>query len=114
VSCTAESETTGSDTTSHIIVVRFLGFLQRLAGQRETSVEIQSETTVLDLLNTLTKRYGEDFSSAIFRAPGEVQTYLSIFLDDEEVSVSDPIRADQSRARKVELLILPIFEGGSQ
>lgn len=100
--------------TPRVVLVRFLGFLQRLAGHRETSVEIQSETTVLDLLNTLTKRYGEDFSSALFRAPGEVQTYLSIFLDDEEVSVSEPISTDQSTTRKVELLILPIFEGGSQ
>ena len=100
--------------TPRVVLVRFLGFLQRLTDHRETSVEIQSETTVLDLLNTLTKRYGEDFSSALFRAPGEVQTYLSIFLDDEEVSVSEPISTDQSTTRKVELLILPIFEGGSQ
>ena len=100
--------------TPRVVLVRFLGFLQRLTDHRETSVEIQSETTVLDLLNTLTKRYGEDFSSALFRAPGEVKTYLSIFLDDEEVSVSEPISTDQSTARKVELLILPIFEGGSQ
>ncbi len=97
-----------------VVLVRFLGFLQRLTDHRETQVEIQKETTILELLTILGKRYGPDFTSAIFRAPGEVQTYLSIFLDDEEVSVSEPIRADQSTARKVELLILPIFEGGSQ
>ena len=97
-----------------VVLVRFLGFLQRLTDHRETQVEIQKETTILELLTILGKRYGPDFTSAIFRAPGEVQTYLSIFLDDEEVSVSEPISADQSTARKVELLILPIFEGGSQ
>ena len=100
--------------THRFVLVRFLGFLQRLTNHRETQVEIQGETTVLELLTILGKRYGPDFTSAIFRAPGEVQTYLSIFLDDEEVPVSEPISADQSRARKVELLILPVFEGGSQ
>ncbi len=100
--------------THRIVLVRFLGFLQRLTDHRETQVEIQGETTILELLTILGKRYGPDFTSAIFRAPGEVQTYLSIFLDDEEVSVSEPISENQSTARKVELLILPVFEGGSQ
>ncbi len=100
--------------TPRVVLVRFLGFLQRLTDHRETQVEIQKETTILELLTILGERYGPDFTSAIFRAPGEVQTYLSIFLDDEEVSVSEPISMDQSTARKVELLILPIFEGGSQ
>ena len=100
--------------TPRVVLVRFLGFLQRLTDHRETQVEIQGETTILELLTTLGKRYGPDFTSAIFRAPGEVQTYLSIFLDDEEVSVSEPIGTDQSTTRKIELLILPIFEGGSQ
>lgn len=100
--------------THRVVLVRFLGFLQRLTDHRETQVEIQGETTILELLTILGKRYGPDFTSAIFRAPGEVHTYLSIFLDDEEVSVSEPISEDQSTARKVELLILPVFEGGSQ
>ena len=119
---TSRPESSASETTqptpdaavNYVVRVRFLGFLERLAGQRETLVEVDAQMTVLDLLTFLSRRYGPDFSTALFRAPGEVHTYLSIFLDEEEVCVSEPIRATQNTARKVELLILPIFEGGSQ
>ena len=53
------------DQTTRQVQVRFLGFLERLAGQRETRVEIVSDGTILDLLEALCQRYGEEFSSSL-------------------------------------------------
>ncbi len=100
--------------TNRIVLVRFLGFLQRLTDHRETHVEIQKETTVLELLTILGDRYGPDFTSAIFRAPGEVHTYLRIFLDEKEAAPADRVDCDSTTDARMELIILPVFEGGSQ
>ncbi len=100
--------------THRVVLVRFLGFLQRLTNHRETQVEIQGETTILELLTILGKRYGPDFTSAIFRAPGEVHTYLRIFLDEKEVTPADRVDCDSTTTARMELIILPVFEGGSQ
>ncbi len=100
--------------TRRVVLVRFLGFLQRLTDHRETQVEIQGETTVLELLTILGKRYGPDFTSAIFRAPGEVHTYLRIFLDEKEAAPADRVDCDSTTEARMELIILPTFEGGSR
>ena len=103
-----------SDPANRQVQVRFLGFLERLAGQRETLVEIGSGETILDLLEVLCQRYGEEFSSSLFRAPGKVHTYLRIFLDEKEVDPGEGFTSDNSVTSKMELIILPIFEGGSR
>ncbi len=103
----------GSDRPRHQVQVRFLGILERLAGERETTVEISPDGTILDLLEVLCQRYPEEFSSNLFRAPGEVQTYLRIFLDEEEVKPGDGFTSD-NLSSKMELIILPILEGGSR
>ncbi|MBI4627190.1 MAG: MoaD/ThiS family protein, partial [Candidatus Rokubacteria bacterium] len=54
-------------TTGQIVSVKFLGFLQRLAGRREASVEVAADATLADLLDALARSYGPAFASAIFR-----------------------------------------------
>ena len=53
------------------VSVTFLGALRRLAGRRETSVAVDADTTVADLLDALGRTYGRAFNDAVFRAPGE-------------------------------------------
>ncbi|MEE8349441.1 MAG: MoaD/ThiS family protein, partial [Acidobacteriota bacterium] len=111
-SVTGDSAAGMSNPAQCQVQVRFLGILERLTGQRETQVEIGTDQVILDLLETLCQRYGEEFSSNLFRAPGKVHTYLRIFLDEMEVQPTDGFTPNSTS--KMELIILPIFEGGSR
>ena len=96
-----------------VVRVKFLGALARLAGQRETSLAIDADATVADLLETMGRAYARGFGDAIFRAPGELQTYLRVFLDEREAGPADRVVAGGS-AGEVALLVIPGFEGGSR
>lgn len=98
----------------HMVAVKFLGFLERVAGHRETRVEVDDGATVLDLVAMLAERYGPEFSASVFRAPRQVHTHLRVFLNEEEVGVDDCIARDGSGTAEVTVLVLPAFEGGSR
>lgn len=99
-------------TPSRVVSVKFLGFLRRVAGHREISVAVDAGTTVGDLLQTLARTHGGEFTQAVFRAPGEVHTHLRVFLNEEEARMTDPVVPGGSPA-EVALLVVPGFEGGS-
>jgi hypothetical protein len=93
------------------VSVRLLGPLGRLAGQRETRVDVDGPATVLDVLTALAARYGPEFASAVFRAPREVHTFLRVFLGEEEASVERCLTAG-GEASEIRVLVVPGFEGG--
>ena len=100
-------------TTSRVVSVKFLGFLQRLAGRREASVEVEASATVADLLASLGATYGPEFAGAVFRAPGEAHTHLRVFLNEEEARLTDRI-VTRGETAHVAVLVVPGFEGGSR
>ena len=96
-----------------VVCVKFFGALPRLTGNRETSLAVDADATVADLLETLGRAYGRPFSDAIFRTPGEWQTHVRVFLDEHEAAPTDRIVSGES-GREVALLVIPGFEGGSR
>jgi molybdopterin converting factor small subunit len=98
---------------SCVVPVKFLGLLQHLAGCRKVAVEVDTKATVGDLLASLAALYGPEFTTAVFRAPGEVHTHLRVFLNEQDAQVTDRIAAD-GEAPQVAVLVVPGFEGGSR
>lgn len=93
--------------------MRLFGLLERLAGRREASVEVEAGATLLEVLALLADACGPDFQSAVFRTPGEAQTNLRLFLNQEEASPHD--RLPPARAApdvRLDILALTAFEGG--
>jgi hypothetical protein len=97
---------------SYVVLVKLFGFLERLAGHRETRVRVEDGTTVFDLLVTLAEQYGPEFTASVFRAPHEVHTHLRVFLNEEEALINDCIVRDAGETTEVVVLALPAFEGG--
>lgn len=93
------------------ISVRLLGPLARLAGRRETTCDVPDGATVRDVLMALAARHGPELASALLRAPGEPHTHVRVFVDGADADPDEPILA---RAPEVTVLVMPIFEGGSQ
>lgn len=96
------------------VLVKSFGLLERLAGRRETTVQVADGATVLDVLETLAERFGPRFAAAVFRAPREVHAHLRVFVNEEEASVSDPIVDNVHDPTTLEVLVLPAFDGGSR
>jgi hypothetical protein len=97
---------------SRVVSVKLLGYQRRVAGHREIRVAVDADATVDDLLLALARTHGDEFSQAVFRAPGEVHTHLRVFLDEEEARMTDRVAPGGSPA-EVALLVVPGFEGGS-
>lgn len=89
-----------------------MGSLAKLAGQREVTVEVEESVTCLDLLDHLADRFGPRFSSSLFRAPGELHTYVRVFLNEEEMrSLDRPLPLHDGRPQ-VAVFVLPAMTGG--
>ena len=108
---TASDERSPQSGAGRTVRVRLLGPLARLAGRRETTCDVPEGATVRDVLITLAARHGPEFASALLRAPGELHTHVRVFVDGADVDPHDPIVAG---APEVTVLVMPIFEGGSQ
>ncbi len=89
-----------------------MGSLAKLAGQREVTLEVEESATCLDLLHHLADRFGPRFSSSLFRAPGELHTYVRVFLNEEEMrSLDRPLPLHDGRPQ-VAVFVLPAMTGG--
>jgi molybdopterin converting factor small subunit len=95
------------------VSVKLFGLLERAAGRRETSVEVEDGTTVLDVLNRVAERCGREFTRSVFSAPGRLHAHLRVFVNEEEVETSDRLPAGD-RPTELALLVLRGFEGGSR
>jgi len=95
------------------VAVKFLGFLEKLTGQREITLPIEEPATVLDLLNLLSERFGPRFSTSLFRAPEELHTYVRIFVNEEEVESLNRLLTFQNGLPQVAVFLMPAMTGGS-
>ena len=99
---------------SYVVRLRLFGFLERLAGRRETSIVVGDNATLLDVLSDLARQYGTEFASAVFRAPNHVQTHLRLFMNERPAEVTDLVAPDAKGETEVLVLVLNSIEGGSR
>ncbi|MEK7387879.1 MAG: MoaD/ThiS family protein [candidate division NC10 bacterium] len=111
---TASDDRSQQSGAGRTVRLRLLGPLARLAGRRETTCDVQEGATVRDVLIALAARYGPEFASALLRAPGELHTHVRVFVDGADADPHDPVVTGPAAAPEVTVLVMPIFEGGSQ
>lgn len=100
-------------TATCTVAVKFLGFLEKLTGHREITLQVGERSTVLDLLQELNERFGPRFYASVFRVPGELHTYVRIFVNEEEVSSLDLPLPFQDGPTQVAVFLLPAMTGGA-
>lgn len=77
-----------------------------VGGEREVTAD---GTTVGDVLRNLVAAY-PDTSTQIFSAEGELNRFVNVYLNDEDVRVLDGL--DTAVGENDELVILPAMAGG--
>ncbi|MFP4632802.1 MAG: ubiquitin-like small modifier protein 1 [Halobacteriales archaeon] len=87
--------------------VRFSSALERVTGERTTSVEA---TTVREAVDELRDKYGEEFEERLIE-DGELRRFVNLYVNGEDVRHEDGL--DTEIDEDDEISILPAVSGGS-
>lgn len=91
--------------------VTFMGELPSIVGQRSLQVDLPEGATVGELLEFLSKTYGEKFTCRAFSAPGKLHHTMLVFVDGENIKERGGLAAPLGDG-EVEVIMLPMFGGG--
>ena len=67
------------------VKVKFFTFLREITGTREDDVKLPKGSTVGELLNELSRRYGSKFEEYIFDKR-EIKSYLIVLLNGRSIN----------------------------
>ena len=91
--------------------VKFMGDLPAVIGQRNVVVPLPDGSTVDDLLAWLSASYGEAFTCRVFSQPGTLHHYMVVFVNGQDIRDAGGF-ATRLGEGEVEVVMLPMFEGG--
>lgn len=93
------------------VKVLLLGELRRWAGEREVQIEIPEGSTIQMLAEKLGVICGQTFAQKALTKKGAFQPHVAVFIDGVHVGELDSAQTIL-RGGKVELMLLPSYEGG--
>ena len=91
--------------------VQYFAAVREITNQREEMLDVDSGTSVLDLLKLLVARHGSRFREYVFDSKtGNPRTYLQFLLDEESIATMNGF-STMLRDNSV-LAIIPPVGGG--
>ena len=93
------------------VKVILMGELKRWAGRREVEVELSEGSTIQALGENLAVLCGEAFVKHVLTKAGAFQPHVAVFIDGVHMGELDSAQT-VLRGGKVELMLLPSYEGG--
>jgi molybdopterin converting factor small subunit len=90
---------------------KFMGDLRAVVGKYDEMLSLPEGSTVEDLLETLSYKYGEPFVSRVFTTSRKLHHYILIFVNSQNIKDIGGLAA-MLRDSEVEIVMLPMFEGG--
>ena len=93
------------------VKVLLMGELKRWAGRREGEVELPAGSTIRSLGEKLAVLCGEAFARHALTKAGAFQPHVAVFIDGVHIGELDSAQTIL-RGGKVELMLLPSYEGG--
>ena len=93
------------------VKVVFKGELQRWAGRRELDVELPVASTIGALAENLFSLCGETFAQHVLTRDGAFQPHVAVFVNGVQIGRLDGSKTILTGG-KVELMLLPMYEGG--
>lgn len=93
------------------VKVRLMGELAGLFRPKELELALPAATTVGEFLRRLRDPYGEAFGKKVFNAAGGLTNGVVIFVNGEDINSMAGLDTALPEGT-VELIMLPVFEGG--
>jgi molybdopterin synthase sulfur carrier subunit len=69
------------------VEVKFFTSLREITGKKADEIPLQTVSTVEELLNLLSEKYGEKFREYIYDKKGNVQDFLSFLVNGRNINV---------------------------
>ena len=97
--------------SSLAVRVKFVGDLPSLIGQRDLLVTLPEGATVGELLESLSRTYGDAFTCWVFSSPAKLRHTMLILVDGVNIKGRGGLAAKLGDS-EVEVIMLPIICGG--
>jgi len=97
---------------SRRVDVRLFGALALFDRDEAITLEINSRTTVVELLEILCARLGEEFRSRVFDSAGAMNRCCRLFVDGDPVENASTTLYARSLPSQIEIIMLTAAEGG--
>jgi molybdopterin synthase sulfur carrier subunit len=68
------------------VEVKFFTSLREITGKKVDTLELQTSSTVDDLVTLLSRIYGKQFREYIYNKKGEVQEFLSFLVNGKNIN----------------------------
>ena len=94
--------------------VVLMGELRLIAGRQEFAVDIARGSTLQSLLSRLEVICGKAIARRIMTRDGEIYPHVAVFLNGEDIRGLAGTETVLSSGEKVELCMLPVYEGGAR
>ena len=94
------------------VKVEYLGHIKTILGnKREEEIEIKEDSSVADLLMTLSNRYGEPFKKAVYETGGaDVKSNFMATVDGYLLNQLNGVRTKLKQGDRV--ILMPVVSGG--
>lgn len=93
--------------------IRFMGDLRAVIESSDLKLALPKGTSVGTLLKSLAQKYGDPFAKWLFTASGELHHSIVIFVNGENIQDIGGLSANLGeQGDQVEIIMLPMFEGG--
>lgn len=91
-----------------MVEVKFLARFRDITGDR--SINIEYEGNIADLIDILTKKYGNEFKEALFDKNGNLRDYMKILINSEDIQATGDLKAEVKDDD--EIIIFQTIAGG--
>lgn len=88
------------------VKIQLYAMFKEIAGRKEIIQNIQSETTLGEVLDALAKKYGKDFQETIDKKTGQVDVNTLVMLNGKNV------RDTNLKLKNNDLIIITVPVGG--
>jgi molybdopterin converting factor small subunit len=106
----SEPSAVGEPTVLNVKVV-FMGELQRWAGRRELELELPAGSRIGELAEKMFSHCGEIFAQRALTRDGAFQPHVAVFVNGVQIGRLEGSKTVLTGG-KVELMLLPMYEGG--
>jgi molybdopterin synthase sulfur carrier subunit len=69
------------------VKVKFFTSLREITGKKEDEIQSPRTIRVKELLNSLSKKYGREFTDYLYDKRGKVRTYIQILVNGRGINV---------------------------
>ncbi len=98
---------------SVLVRVKFMGDLRAAVNSPNVKISVARGSSVGDLLSSLAERYCDPFAKWLFTGSGNLHHYILVFVNGENIQDVGGLPANiGERGDQVDVVMLPVFEGG--